>query len=153
MYEDVLELYLKIKENIRKYERVQQSNVSSVNCIRNELQMNSYQIPWPPKTDNLAVQTFPEFPLLQEFLLRLTNSEPSPKSDRVKRLSLSFAQDLFFAVYNGKKLTPKNVLLPLQIKSLTNNTELITTVSRLGHGISYTKLSEITTEVAYSMIN
>ena len=31
--------------------------------------------------------------------------------------------------------------------------ELITTVSRLGHGISYTKLSEITTEIAYSIMN
>ena len=94
-----------------------------------------------------------QFPLLQKFLVRLINNEPSLKSDRVKRLLLSFAQNLFFAVHNGKNLTPKNVLLPLYIKSLSNNTELITTVSRLGHGISYTKLSEITTEVAYSIIN
>ena len=106
-----------------------------------------------PKPNDLDVQIFPEFPLLQEFLVRLINNEPSPKPDRVKRLSLSFAQDLFFAVHYGKKLTPKDVLLPLQIKSLTNTTELITSVSRLGHGISYTKLSEITTEVVYSIIN
>ena len=124
---------------------VQQSIVSSANCIRNELQKSLYQIPWPPKTDDLDVQTFPEFSLLQKFLVRLINNEPSQKSDRVKRLSLSFAQYLFFAVHNGKKLTPRNVLLPLQIKSLTNKTELITTVSRLVHGISYTKLFEITT--------
>ena len=76
---------------------VEQSIVSSFNCIRNELQKSSYQIPWPPKTDDLDVQTFPEFPLLQEFLVRLINNEPSLKSDRVKRLPLSFAQDLFFA--------------------------------------------------------
>ena len=139
---------------------VQQSTVSSANCIRNELQKSSYQIPCPPhaplkkkNTDDLDVQTFPEFPLLQEFLVRLINNEPSPKSDRVKGLSLSFAQDLFFAVHNGKKLTPKNVLLPLQIKWLTNNTELITAVSRLGHGISYTKLFGITAEVACSIID
>ena len=132
---------------------VQQCIVSSANCIRNELQKSSYQIPWPSETDDLDVQTFPEFPLLQEFLLRQINNESSPKSDRIKRLSLSFAQDLFFALHNGKKLTPKNMLLPLQIKLLTNNTELITTVSRLGHGVSYTKFSEITTEVACSIIN
>ena len=132
---------------------VQQSIVSSANCIRNKLQKSSYQIPWPTKTDDLDVQTFPEFSLLQKFLVRLINNEPSQKSDRVKRPSLSFAQYLFFAVHNGKKLTPKNVLLPLQIKSLTNKTELITTVSRLVHGISYTKLFEITTEVVYSIIN
>ena len=78
----------------------------------------------------------------------MISNEPSPKSDRVKRLSLSFALDLFFAVHNGKKLTLKNVLLPLQIKSLTNNTELIFTVSQLGQGKSYTNISEITTEVS-----
>ena len=132
---------------------LQQIIVSFFNCIRNELQKSSYQIPWPPKTDDLDVQTFTEFPLLQEFLVRLINNEPSPKSGRVKRLSLSFAQDFFFVVHNGKKLSPKNVLLPLQIKLLTNNTELITAVSRLGHGISYPKLFEITTEIAYSIIN
>ena len=114
---------------------VQQSIESFANCIRKELQKSSYQIPWPPKSDDLDVQTFPEFPLLQKFLVRLINNEPSPKSDRVKRLSLSFAQDLFFAVYTD------------------NNTELITAVCRLGHGISYAKLSETTTEIAYSIIN
>ena len=105
-----------------------------------------------PKTDDLDVQTFPEFTLLQEILVSLISNKQSPKPDRVKRLSLSFASDFFFAARDLKELTPKNVLLPLQIKSLTN-TELITTVSRLGHGISYTKLSEITAEVAYSIIN
>ena len=44
------------------------------------------------------------------------------------------------------------MLLPLHIKSLTNNTELITCISRLGHGVSYTKLSEISTETAYDTV-
>lgn len=78
----------------------------NANCIRNELQNSSYQIPWQPKTEDLDVQTFTEFPLLQEFLVRLIYNEPSPKSERVKQ-----------------------------------------------HEISYTKLSEITTKVAYSIIN
>ena len=76
---------------------VQQSVVSSVNCIRNELQKSSFQI--PPKTGDLDLQTFPELPFLQEFLVRLISNEP--KSDRVKLMS--FAQDLFFAVHSGKK--------------------------------------------------
>ena len=78
---------------------VQQSVVSSVNCIRNELQKSSFQILWPPKTGDLDLQTFPELPLLQQFLVRLISNEP--KSDRVKLMS--FAQDLFFAVHSGKK--------------------------------------------------
>ena len=46
-----------------------------------------------------------------------------------------------------------SILLPLLIKSLISNTELITTISRLGHGVSYTKLGEVITEVAYSRID
>ena len=124
-FEDVLEIYLKTKEKLRKYENmndVQQNDVSFAKCIRNKLQKSSYQISWPPKTDDLDVQTFPEFPLLQEFSVRLISNEPSLKCDRTKRMSLLFAQDLFFAAHNGEKLTLKNVLLLLQIKSLTNNT-------------------------------
>ena len=123
-FEDVLEIYLKTKEKLRKYENmndVQQNDVSFAKCIRNKLQKSSYHISWQPKTDDLDVQTFPEFPLLQEFSVRLISNEPSLKCDRTKRMSL-FAQDLFFAAHNGEKLTLKNVLLLLQIKSLTNNT-------------------------------
>ena len=70
-----------------------------------------------------------------------------------QRIISSLSQDLFYAVHQGKKLTPKNILLPLLIKSLTNNTKLITTISRLGHSVSYTKLREVITEVAYSRID
>ena len=47
-------------------------------------------------------------------------------------------------------LTPKSVLVPCQIKDLTNNYELITTTNKLGHGVSYSTLQEIMTEVAYN---
>ena len=63
------------------------------------------------------------------------------------------SQDLFYVVPQGKKLTPKSILLPLLFKLLTSNTELITTISRLGHGVSYTKVGEVITEVAYSRID
>lgn len=46
-------------------------------------------------------------------------------------------------------MTPKSVLLPCQIKDICNSYELITTINKLGHGISYTVLQEILTEVAY----
>ena len=52
-------------------------------------------------------------------------------------------------VHKGSKLTPKSVLLPCQIKDLCNSYELITTMNKLGHGVSYSVLQEILTEVAY----
>ena len=36
-----------------------------------------------------------------------------------------------------KKIDSKNIHFPLLLKSLTNNTELITKTSRLGYGVSY----------------
>ena len=59
---------------------------------------------------------------------------------------------LFVLVHNGKLLTPKSILSPYEIKELTKNCELITTANRLGHGISYSKLQEILSEVAYEKI-
>jgi len=47
-------------------------------------------------------------------------------------------------------LTPKSILLACQIKDLTNNSELITTANKLGHGVSYSVLHELLTEVAYA---
>ena len=44
---------------------------------------------------------------------------------------------------------PKRLLLPSVIKTLTNNTEVINILSRLGHGVSYAILSEMHTENAY----
>ena len=47
-------------------------------------------------------------------------------------------------------LTPKSILFACQIKDLTNNSELITTANKLGHGVSYSVLHELLTEVAYA---
>ena len=55
-------------------------------------------------------------------------------------------------MHNEKLLIPKSVLFPCQIKDLTNNCELITTANKLGHGISYSNLKEILSEVAYEKI-
>ena len=59
-----------------------------------------------------------------------------------------------YVVYNlngGRVKIPKNVLLPSVIKALTNNTEIINIINRLGHGVSYSILSEMHTENAFSI--
>ena len=49
-------------------------------------------------------------------------------------------------------LTPKSILFSCQIKELKNNVELVSTANRLGHGISYSVLQSLLTEVAYQRI-
>ena len=42
----------------------------------------------------------------------------------------------------GQHKPPKHLLLPYAVKTLTGNTELIKTLNKLGHGISYSQLEE-----------
>ena len=55
-------------------------------------------------------------------------------------LSTSFGNDL-----GGKNKPPKQILLPFAVKSLTGNVELIRTLNRLGHSISFSQVEEIDT--------
>ena len=93
------------------------------------------------------------FPSLRKFLSLVVCNDAAPNNDKTERIISLLSQDLFYAAYQGKKLTPKSILVPLLIKSLTNNTELITIISRLGHGVSYAKFGEVITELAYSRID
>ena len=58
-----------------------------------------------------------------------------------------------YAVSNGKIKTPKSILFPQAIKTLTNNTELISITNKLGHGVCYSILQELATENAYRISN
>ena len=53
-------------------------------------------------------------------------------SSRHARLRQSLAQEIVYIITKGRIKTPKSVLLPYIIKQLTNNTELINTLHRLG---------------------
>ena len=98
---------------------------------------------WPPKPKDLEASYFKVSEYLDIFMNVLLGNAIECNSDRVERLKLSFSQDLTYAVSNGSIKTPKSVLFPNHIKSLTNNTELINITSRLGHGISYSLLQEL----------
>ena len=71
--------------------------------------------------------------------------------NRQSRLKYSFAQELIHSVTNGGVKTPKSILLPTMVKALTNNTELINILNKLGHGVSYSVLMELQIENAYKI--
>ena len=73
-------------------------------------------------------------------------------SPRVAQLTLSSAQYIIYAVSCGKIKTPKCLLLPHLIKTLTKNTELVNVICKLGHGAFYAVIEELHTENAYKMI-
>ena len=49
--------------------------------------------------------------------------------------------------------TPENILLPSIVKTLTNNTELINILNRLGHGVSYSLFMEAQTENTFQILD
>ncbi|CAH3173032.1 unnamed protein product [Porites lobata] len=73
-------------------------------------------------------------------------------SPEVHRLALSLSQDLIHSATRGRIKTPKNVVLPMTVKSLTGNAELITILNRFGHSLSYSQIEEVETALAEMQI-
>ena len=63
-------------------------------------------------------------------------------SSRINLVANSMGQDLIFAISLGRQKTSKHFLLSYGVKTLTGNIELIKTLNRLGHGVSYDQLEE-----------
>ena len=64
------------------------------------------------------------------------------QSQRVNTLVQSLSQGLIYAVTCGQYKPPKHLLRPYAVKTLTGNIEIIQTLNRLGHGVSYSQLEE-----------
>ena len=121
--------------------------------IRKDIKEMKDAMPWPPRPDDLTPDQFKVPDILNEFLnlVLAGTSDENCISTRLARLKFSFAQDIVYAVTGGRVKTPKSILLPSIIKTLTNNTEIVNIVNRLGHGVSYSILSELNTENAYAI--
>ena len=86
-----------------------------------------------------------------EFLTTLITGKNcnDPMSSRQARLKHTITQDIIYTVSNSNVKTPKRLFYPNIIKQLTNNTEIIKTVHRLGHSVPYSILNGMHTEDAY----
>lgn len=110
--------------------------------LRNQIKKQDVSQPWPPDTEqNVIPQSVIEF----LYTLLTGECECADPSDRVQRLAISLASDFVFAVTCGKTKPPKHILLPFAVKALTGNTELVRTLNRLGHSVSYSQIEEIDT--------
>ena len=149
--EEILSLFFKKQKRMEQIKNVEENIYSLAVAIPKELEECTYNTSWPHSCDELDMDCFPVLKFLS--LVDKKWWQKWQNNDKTERIISSLSQDLFYVVPQGKKLTPKSILLPLLFKLLTNNTELIATISRLGHGVSYTKLGEVITEVAYSRID
>lgn len=125
--------------------------VKTAQAIHKEIKDLKDEMPWPPQPNDLQPENFKTPKMLSEFLTTLITGKDGndEMSSRQARLTHSIAQDIVYIVSNGKVKTPKSLLLPSIIKQLTNNTEIINILHRLGHSVSYSILNEMHTENAY----
>ena len=106
---------------------------------------------WPPKPEDLTEDAIEIPDNVRAFLSTLLTGNMEPPKlcfERVQRLVNSFGQDLVFGVTCGQVKTPKHILLPHAVKSLTNNVELIQIINRCGHGMSYSQIEGINTALS-----
>ena len=145
---------LKIKSwKLSRNSRLQTNIYDVAIAIREQLQKMKDTMPWPPQASNLTKDKIKIGDKLESFLNTVLSGEVAmSKSDKVQTLKLSIRQDIVYAISQGRVRTPKSILFPYAIKSLTNTTELIKITNRLGHGVSYNLLEELETENAYGDI-
>ena len=127
--------------------------------VRAALLNHDIGMPWPPCATDLK-QTNVDLPpvaynLLAWILTEDKENRPIENSQRVTindpivhRPILRIGQDLVYNIWKGRQKTPKHVALPITVKNLTGCKEVITLLSRFGHGISYEQVLAIETGLA-----
>ena len=69
-------------------------------------------------------------------------------NEEVHRHVMSIAQDIVHAGSHGRIRTPKHFILPMTVHHLTRSEQLVTMLSRLGHGYSSSRIEEYETALA-----
>ena len=111
-------------------------------------------MPWPPSSEDLKSESAIVPDQLYNMIACILSTQSEYFVERVSSISLdvhhlalSLSQDLY-SVSRGRIKTPKHVVLPMTVKSLTGNVELITILNRSGHGLSYSQVEEVETALA-----
>ena len=97
---------------------------------------NKKDVAWPPSPDylNEPVSDIPE--MLITFLNSLLRQKSVQLSDKCERLVDSIAQDICYAVSNGRWMLPKLISLGVSLRHITGSAQTITMMNRSGHCVS-----------------
>jgi len=112
--------------------------------IRTAIKQDMISTPWPYHPSDVATHiAIPN--QLERFLVGLLTGNPTSTTNKSQRTAIlveSFSQDMIYAVTRGQYKPPKHFLLPYAVKALTGNIEVIRTLNKFGHGVSYDQLEE-----------
>ena len=152
--EDLMKMHVDLQNRLQENVTKEKESIvkTAAKLIHSEILQMKDSLPWPPQTKDLEPKKFFNPEKLKEFLSKMFHEEERPKT-RKSRICYSFVQDIVYGVTNDKVKTPKSILLPTMTKSLTNNSELINVLNRLGHIVSYSTLLESQTENAFRILD
>ena len=130
-----------LKEKMTDSDKIIDQTASQIRTAIKHLQATT-PTPWPYHPAHAENFSIPA--QLEQFLAALISGDPDTNSQthRVTTLVSSFSQDMVYAVTCGQYKPPKQILLPYAVKTLTGNVELIRTLNKFGHGVSYSQLEE-----------
>ncbi|XP_062503892.1 zinc finger MYM-type protein 1-like [Corticium candelabrum] len=127
--------------------------------LRSQILSLTNRMQWPPSSNELRKP--PNIPPdLFNFLAWVVNGDDGSneaissrnrvriKSQRAERYVTSIAEDLIHCATNGKVKTPKHVYLPMTVRNLTSNVQIVSLLNRFGHGLSNSQMQEIDTAIA-----
>ena len=85
-------------------------------------------MPWPPSSEDVECENVIVPDLLYNMVAWILSSQSKYSAERVSNLPpevhclvLSLSQDLIHSVSRGRIKTPKHIVLPMTVKSLTLN--------------------------------
>ena len=149
-------MYLENKfelDNIKSKSNLEKDIVNTALKMREKIKTLKDTMLWSLDVHDLDTSQINITDYLDLFLSTLLSGcSMESSSSKVNRLKFSIGQDLVYAISNGWIKTSKRILYPDAIKSLTNNTNLITINNQLGHGVSASILEELSTEIAFQVL-
>ena len=123
---EVVKQLLAAKEDLEDLKALSGDEKLVTKCalfIKDVVKKTSVSLPSPPTSSDLKSENFHCPKLLDLFYTVLLNGGIKSSINKSKHLKQSFSQDLVYTITNGEIKTPKSILFPYHIKSLTNNTE------------------------------
>lgn len=122
--------------------------------VRDDVTKQDYNQAWPPQiTEEKTSNSIPSSVTRFLHTLLTSTTDCAHPSNKVQWLCSSFGQDLVYAITCGRAKPMKYMILPFAVKSLTGNVELVRTLNRLGHGVSYSQVEEIDTALCVQKLS
>jgi len=123
-----------------------------LSCTITAAHNSASSVPFPPQVSDLQEISPPT--VVTDFVARVLAGPSCPShrySSKVMQIAKSLSEDLCYGATRGQWKMPKHIELAVSLHHLTGSAEVVTLINRFGHCVSYSKLLELETSLAYAV--